>query len=190
MELRLQSFSETTGRTMSWVAGAGTPRQYELRAGHERFATMIWPSAQDSLAYAETAAGGWLLTCKHGQVRALASARRATLGRFEFGWDGGIFYLPNGETFHWGYNAALGRSEWVENGLIMRATFDMRPDGPGGQVSLASGAARMSALPLLIAVDRYLMHSLVNKYLSERQSSGIITYAPRQPARAQYPAAV
>ena len=110
MELRLQSFPEAAGRALTWVAGDSTGRQYELRAGHDRFATIIWPSAQDSLAYAETAAGGWLLTCKHGQVRALAAARRAMLGRFEFGWDGGIFYMPDGETFHWGYNAALGRS--------------------------------------------------------------------------------
>lgn len=186
MEQRLQPFPQSGGRPLSWWQPTPGIDQYELRLGAGRLATLAWPSARDPLAYAETSAGAWLLVCKQGQVRALTSARRATAGRFEFGWDGGVLYLADGETFHWGCNAALGRSEWVESGVILRATYDLRPGGAGGQVTLAPGAAQLPALPLLAIFDRYLMHLLVNEYLATQQPGQ--PAALRLPTRAPVPA--
>lgn len=163
----MQRLYELNGNMLRWVPLRPSLNDYELRARDALFATLSWAAAGGK-AYAETHDDCWVLHHEQKQVQ-IAHADQSLAATFRFGWDGGVLYLAGGATFHWGYNAALGRSEWVENGLLLRAQLALQPTGALGQVELAPGATDLLATPLLLVLDRYLMDGLVRDYLAGQQ---------------------
>ena len=181
----MQRLYELTSNTLRWVPLRPGLNDYELRTRDALFATLSLTPAEGK-AYAETHDDCWILRREQKQVQ-VATADNKPAATFTFGWDGGVLYLAGGATFHWGYNVALGRSEWVENGLLLRAQFALQPTGASGQVELAPGSAELSATPLLMVLDRYLMDGLVREYLASRQPTMPAIAVPQRALRSPSP---
>ncbi len=158
----MQYMDELKQTTLRWAPLRPGLSDHELRAGDTPIGALSW-SPDENTAYAELGGQCWVF-CREQQQVQITMAGRRPCGTFVFGWEGGVLYLANGATFHWGCNPRLGRSEWVENGLLLRAQYALQASGATGQAELAPGAAAMAFTPLLVVLDRYLMHELLPEH--------------------------
>jgi hypothetical protein len=152
----MKRLSEYVGQNITWLQPAPPLLVYELRAGAAVLANLRWHDAAGVLATATASNGHW--TFRRGlRPRPYVAVRAADIAIFEHGWEGGVLRFADGRSFRWGCNSIGMRSEWVDDGPILRMLA--RPGFPpaGGQVVIEPAAAARPELALLVLLGWHLM---------------------------------
>lgn len=155
--LTLDAFGE---QALTWIPSTSRSRGYELCASGEIFATLHWTQPGTMLATARAADGRWIFrqeTTPHSFVTIWPAQPAAGHAVFEPGSGGGILGLPDGQIFHWGCTRGLDRSEWVNNGPLLRIRKETSAGRNIGHVAIEPAASVLQWLSLLALLGWYLM---------------------------------
>lgn len=158
----MRSISGVFGQELLWVQPSVTKQAFELRAGEEVVATLVWQ--RSSLARAEIAERSWSFKREgfwHPQVTVRDPDSDQNEAVFRPSWTGGgVLELSNGRLLRLG-TANLWHSQWdwqLPDGSRL-VHFRSRSGflKSGAEVNIAEGAQDLPELPLLVVLGWYLL---------------------------------
>lgn len=166
----MKAFSEGVGRSLEWKQPASRKQLYELLAGRDVVANMVFRSSAGTLATIETAHGSRTFK-RVGFLDARVTGRRAgseknTAVFTPSFWGAGTLAFADRETFLW-KSLGFWRSEWAfcDSRLRNLVTFKRWPDKSRLKdifkthvlVEIDARAVSGARLPYLATLGFYLM---------------------------------
>ncbi|HEU5099973.1 MAG TPA: hypothetical protein VFU22_13185 [Roseiflexaceae bacterium] len=151
-------FHEFVGQDITWLQPAPPVRAYELRVGAAVLAILRWHEPAGVLATATAADGRWVFNRELRPRSYIAvQAASADVAIFEHGWEGGVLRFADGRSFRWGCNSLTMRSEWVDEGPILRIVAKPGFPPAAGHLVIEPPAAARPELELLALLGWHLM---------------------------------
>ncbi len=156
----MRVIGEIASQELIWMQPDALKSVYELRAGDEIAATLLWETKYGALA--EAAEGRWRFTREgiinqRNTIREAASNTDIALYKPKFTSSGGRLLLSGGDGFTW-QNVRFWGSEkaWLDAAGTPLARFDSTSLKKIA-VTIEPAAARLPQLSLLLAVGCYLL---------------------------------
>ncbi|MDQ2716251.1 MAG: hypothetical protein M3Z08_15210 [Chloroflexota bacterium] len=156
----MRVIGEIASQELIWMQPDALKSVYELRAGNEIAATLLWETKYSVLA--EAAEGRWRFTREgiinqRNAIREVASNTDIALYKPSFTSSGGRLLVSGGDSFRW-QNLRFWGSEktWLDAAGTPLARFDST-SLKKIPVTIEPGAARLPHLPLLLAFGCYLL---------------------------------
>lgn len=155
----------TEHQVLEWIQPSGWRRFFELRAGDEVIATMVWPKALSDSAVVESMHGRWRIVCRGFFKRRIIVSQTdggVEIATYEANWrDEGRLTFSDGRTFLW-RPMNFWRTRWVlliEPQVMM---YEMRAADRwfkyGAEVELHSTPTDTGDLILLLAIGWYVAY--------------------------------
>lgn len=149
---------------LKWIHPDVTKRNYELRAGGERVASLSWDASDNSIATATSESGTWTLR-RLGFLNPHVVALDASSGSQVFRFDatangGGVAQASDGHHYRWyanNWRAEWGWMDTAENELVkFHRSFDV-DEKQEGNIEILDKGRDVGHLDLLALVGWYLI---------------------------------